>query len=135
MLGGQHPVDVAARTERYREMIASDGAEAMWVLEGDEGQVVGEASVTSRINGVLSLGMAILPEARGQGGGKALIQAVLDHARASGAHKVDLEVWTDNARAINLYAAMGFEVEGLRRDHYRRQDGSLRSTLLMARRL
>jgi putative acetyltransferase len=107
----------------------------MWVLEGDEGQVVGEASVTSRINGVLSLGMAILPEARGQGGGKALIQAVLDHARASGAHKVDLEVWTDNARAINLYAAMGFEVEGLRRDHYRRQDGSLRSTLLMARRL
>ncbi len=106
----------------------------MWVLE-DEGEVVGEASVTSRITGVLSLGMAILPAARGRGGGRALLEAVLEHARATGAHKVDLEVWTDNARAINLYAAMGFEVEGLRRDHYRRRDGSLRSTLIMARRL
>jgi RimJ/RimL family protein N-acetyltransferase len=41
-------------------------------------------------------------------------------------------VWTDNARAIALYAATGFEVEGLRRDHYRRRDGRLRSALLMA---
>jgi RimJ/RimL family protein N-acetyltransferase len=134
-LGGQDPVDVPARTERYREMISADGAEAMWVLEDDEGQLVGEASVTSRHRGVLSLGMAILPAARGRGGGRALLDAVLEHARAVGAHKVDLEVWTDNARAINLYAAMGFEVEGLRRDHYRRQDGTLRSTLLMARRM
>ena len=134
-LGGQHPVDVPARAERYREMIASDGAEAMWVLEDDEGQVVGEASVASRHRGVLSLGMAILPAARGRGGGRALLEAVLEHARRTGAHKVDLEVWTDNARAINLYASMGFEVEGLRRDHYRRQDGSLRSTLLMAKRV
>jgi RimJ/RimL family protein N-acetyltransferase len=134
-LGGQHPVDVRARTERYREMIASDGSEAMWVLEDDEGQVVGEASVTSRHRGVLSLGMAILPTARGRGGGRALLEAVLEHAHEADAHKVDLEVWTDNARAINLYASMGFEIEGLRRDHYRRQDGTLRSTLLMAVRL
>ena len=33
---------------------------------------------------------------------------------------------------LTLYGAAGFEVEGLRRDHYRRQDGSLRSTLIMA---
>jgi putative acetyltransferase len=47
-------------------------------------------------------------------------------------HKVELEVWTDNARAIALYAGTGFHVEGVRREHYRRRDGSLRSTLLMA---
>ena len=76
--------------------------------------------------------MAILPDARGRGGGRALLAAVQEHARASGAHKISLEVWTDNARAIALYAAAGFEVEGLRRDHYRRRDGSLRSTLIMA---
>ena len=34
-----------------------------------------------------------------------------------------------------LYATSGFEVEGLKRDRYRRKDGSLRSALLMARRL
>jgi ribosomal protein S18 acetylase RimI-like enzyme len=76
--------------------------------------------------------MAILAEARGQGGGRALLSAVQDHASATGAHKISLEVWTDNGRAIALYAAAGFEVEGLRRNHYRRRDGSLRSTLIMA---
>ena len=55
-----------------------------------------------------------------------------EHARSCGAHKISLEVWADNARAISLYAAAGFEVEGLRRDHYRRRDGRLRSTLIMA---
>jgi putative acetyltransferase len=79
--------------------------------------------------------MAILPEARGQGGGRALLTALQDHAHATGAHKISLEVWTDNARAIALYAAAGFEVEGLRRDHYRRRDGALRSTLIMAWRI
>ena len=132
-LGGQPPVDVAARAERFREMMA-DPTAASWVLE-DDGQVVGEATVTSRHRGVLSLGMALLPQARGRGGGRALIGAIIEHARQAGAHKLDLEVWTDNARAIGLYAAMGFEVEGLRRDHYRRQDGTLRSTLIMALRL
>jgi putative acetyltransferase len=61
------------------------------------------------------------------------LEAILQHARASRAHKVELEVWIDNARAIALYASAGFEVEGLRRSHYRRRDGRLRSTLLMAR--
>jgi hypothetical protein len=32
-----------------------------------------------------------------------------------------------------LSATAGLEVEGLKRDHYRRKDGSLRSALLMAR--
>ena len=48
-------------------------------------------------------------------------------------HKVELEVFPDNAAAIGLYRSFGFEQEGLRRDHYRREDGSLRSALLMAR--
>ena len=84
------------------------------------------------MSGVLSLGMAIHAPARGRGGGRALLSAAQEHARSSGAHKISLEVWIDNARAIALYAAAGFEVEGLRRDHYRRRDGRLRSTLLMA---
>jgi putative acetyltransferase len=133
-LGSEAPVDVGARAERFRELIAGDGPEAAWLLE-DGGAVVGNAALHARVSGVLSLGMAILPVARGRGGGRALLEAAIEHARASGAHKLDLEVWVDNARAISLYASAGFEVEGLRRDHYRRRDGRLRSTLLMAHRL
>jgi RimJ/RimL family protein N-acetyltransferase len=101
------------------------------VLE-HQGQIVGYAGAPETVPGVRSIGMAILAEARGQGGGRALLTAVKDHARETEAHKISLEVWIDNSRAIALYAAEGFEVEGLRRDHYRRRDGSLRSTLIMA---
>ena len=96
--------------------------------------MVGHAAAhETATSGVPSVGMAILPEARGRGGGRSLLAAILDHARASDAHKVELDVWPDNARAIALYASAGFEVEGLRRNHYRRRDGSLRSALLMSR--
>jgi ribosomal protein S18 acetylase RimI-like enzyme len=127
-LGLQPPVDLALRAERCRELIEQD---ALWVLE-HQGKVVGYAGAPETVPGVRSIGMAIVAQARGMGGGRALLDAVKEHARFAGAHKISLEVWTDNARAIALYAAAGFEVEGLRRDHYRRRDGSLRSTLIMA---
>jgi ribosomal protein S18 acetylase RimI-like enzyme len=127
-LGTQPPVDLDERSERFRELVEQD---ALWVLE-DQGKVVGYAGAPETVPGVLGVGMAILAEARGQGGGRALLSAIQEHARATDAHKISLEVWTDNARAIALYAAAGFEVEGLRRDHYRRRDGSLRGTLIMA---
>jgi RimJ/RimL family protein N-acetyltransferase len=133
-LGVEPPVDVGARAERYVERIEAGAPEAFWVLE-DGGRVVGNADWHQTTRGVLQLAMVILPGARGRGGGKALLQAALDHALTSGAHKVDLEVWTDNARAIALYASFGFQVEGVRRDHYRRRDGSLRSTIVMAKHL
>lgn len=132
VLGAEPPVDIDDRVRRYRELIDRGDPTALWVLEDDDGQVVGQVAVQETVSGVLSLGMAIVAPARGGGGGRALLGAAQEHARSCGAHKISLEVWTDNARAIALYAAAGFEVEGLRRDHYRRRDGRLRSTLLMA---
>ena len=133
MLAAEPPVDVAARGERFRATIDGEDPDTVLVLE-DGGEIVGHAGVnTTHAEGVLAFGMAILPAARGRGGGRALLEAVFEYARSRGAHKVELEVWPGNARAIALYASAGFEVEGLRRDHYRRRDGSLRSALLMAR--
>jgi RimJ/RimL family protein N-acetyltransferase len=131
-LGGQPPIDLDDRVRRFRDLIDSDDPTAMWVLLDDDGQVVGHLAVQETVSGVLSVGLAVDAAARGRGGGRALLAAAQDHARASATHKISLEVWTDNARAIALYAAAGFEVEGLRRDHYRRRDGRLRSTLIMA---
>jgi RimJ/RimL family protein N-acetyltransferase len=128
------PVDVEDRARRFRQTIESPGPGAMWVLEHDS-LVVGNAGAHEQVRGVLELGMAIVTEARGHGGGRLLLEAMIEHGRACGAHKLELQVWVDNARAISLYASAGFEVEGLLRDHYLRADGTLRSALLMALRL
>jgi putative acetyltransferase len=128
----QPPVDVEQRAERLREIIERGEPAGLWILEDDDGRQVGHAAAQESVGGVLTIGMAILAESRGLGGGRALLEAIQEHARTVGAHKLSLEVWTDNARAIALYAAAGFEVEGLRRDHYRRRDGRLRSSLIMA---
>jgi RimJ/RimL family protein N-acetyltransferase len=132
LIATEPPVDLEAQARRFREVIEAESPTAAWVLE-DAGRVVGNAGVHERGSGVLYLGMGILPEARGRGGGRAFLEAILEHAHACGAHKLELEAWIDNARAISVYASAGFEVEGLRRNHYRRRDGRLRSALLMAR--
>jgi RimJ/RimL family protein N-acetyltransferase len=131
-IGTEPPVDREARSGWFREAIEEGEQTVIWVLE-DAGRVVGHTAVHRRNPGVLSFGMAILPEGRGRGGGQMLLEQIEVHARAAAAHKVELEVWPDNARAIGLYARNGYEVEGLRRHHYRRKDGSLRSSLIMAR--
>jgi RimJ/RimL family protein N-acetyltransferase len=135
-IAGEPPIDVEARAERFRRVIDAEAPDTMFVLEDDAGETIGHAGVHStHAKGVVTLGMAVMPEARGTGGGRLLLERIVEHAREHGCHKVELEVWVDNARAIALYANSGFEVEGLRRDHYRRKDGSLRSALVMARRI
>jgi RimJ/RimL family protein N-acetyltransferase len=86
----------------------------------------------TRAEGVWAFGMWVLPGARGKGGGRLLLEAAIE-ARPPDVHKIELEVWPHNEAAIALYERLGFEREGLRRDHYRRRDGALHSSVIMAR--
>jgi len=52
--------------------------------------------------------LAVLPTARGQGIGRALLAAVEERARERGCGKLTLEVLDDNHRARTLYASFGF---------------------------
>jgi putative acetyltransferase len=124
------PIDLDAMAARVRRMLA-DGS-TLFVLD-DGRRIVGSLSLHgTHADGVVALGMSVVAELRGQGWGRALLRAAIDHARGAQCHKIELEVWPDNARAIALYERFGFEVEGVRRDHYRRKDGTLRSAQLMA---
>jgi putative acetyltransferase len=124
--------DREGRRESFEEAVTGSGPDRVLVLE-DDGQVVGAGGLHSTgAEGVLSIGMAILSGGRGRGGGRLLLEGLIAAAGETGAHKLVLEVWPDNGRAIALYEDMGFETEGVLRDHYRRQDGSLRSAVLMA---
>jgi ribosomal protein S18 acetylase RimI-like enzyme len=52
--------------------------------------------------------LAVLPQHRGKGIGRALLEAAESHARTRGCCKLTLEVQDDNTRARNLYRRFGF---------------------------
>lgn len=64
------------------------------------------------------LTLAVAPEARGQGEGRALVGGFLKDCRGRGAKVVFLEVAADNAAAIGLYRATGWRQVGQRRSYY-----------------
>ena len=62
--------------------------------------------------------ICIVPECRGQGVGRSLIDSMLSDLKSRGVCKVFLEVESDNASAIRLYERSGFVKYNQRRDYY-----------------
>lgn len=81
------------------------------------------------------LGMAIMPQWRGQGYGKQSLQMLLEEADKSlHLRKILLEVRADNLPAIKLYRSLGFRDVGCLQSHY--DDGELlHDVLIMERNL
>jgi ribosomal protein S18 acetylase RimI-like enzyme len=94
----------------------------------DQDQVVGWCEVRRDVlpgrahSGLL--GMGLRGAYRGQGLGRRLIEHTLHAARDRGFERIELMVRSPNARAIRLYAAVGFQEEGRKRDAVRLDDGS-----------
>ena len=66
----------------------------------------------------MNLGIAVHPDAQGQGVGHALMAALCDWADHWGqVLRTELTVFVDNARAIRLYERHGFVQEGRHRGH------------------
>ena len=127
------PVDIEARAQQFRETIEGEGprgavgARGRRPSGGQCGRARGRPRCPLPRDGHSSPGARAGRPTRAARGDRRT------RSRLRRAHKLELDVWPDNARAVRLYASAGFEVEGLRRAHYRRRDGSLRSALLMAR--
>ncbi len=62
-----------------------------------------------------TLGMGLVPEARGQGAGRRLIETTIAAAFAAGMTRIALTVRADNEAAIHLYERIGFALEGYHR--------------------
>lgn len=80
----------------------------VWV-EG--GRVVGTASIRrlhSLASGWLLNNVAVHPDHRGRGHGRALVQASIDYALVHGARWITLQVRSDNPIAQGLYTSLGF---------------------------
>jgi RimJ/RimL family protein N-acetyltransferase len=78
------------------------------------------------------LGIGLLPEQRGKGLGKALLDVTIAAAERLNFHRIELTAFANNRRAIALYESRGFVHEGLMRAAARFGD-DYRDVVQMAR--
>jgi ribosomal-protein-alanine N-acetyltransferase len=76
------------------------------------------------------LTLAVAPEKRGQGLGRALLRAAIIRAQELGAQTLFLEVGADNPSALALYAGLGFAKVGTRKGYYMSASGGTDALVL-----
>lgn len=101
----------------------------------DEDRVVGWCDIVRHGQEVRrhcgTLGMGVLPECRGRGLGRSLLERSLAEARRNRFLRVELHVRASNSPAVALYQGCGFRTEGRLIDHIC-VDGRFDDTLSMA---
>ena len=111
-MGGGKPLSDDVRERLVPGLAAHPGAFSLLAFAGDEALglancITGFSTFAARPL-VNIHDMAVLPEARGRGVGRALMLAVEAEARTRGACKITLEVLSGNHTAKGLYAALGY---------------------------
>ncbi|GAB6058216.1 ribosomal protein S18-alanine N-acetyltransferase [Desulfonatronum parangueonense] len=96
----------------------------------DEGILAGYISLVVLPPEMEILNIAVHPDHRRRGLGKALVGAALEHARAGSVQTCFLEVDEANTAALGLYELYGFCQSGRRRAYYRLPTGA-RDAILM----
>jgi GNAT superfamily N-acetyltransferase len=82
----------------------------LWLAELD-GSVLGGVTLRDLGGGLARLGhLALMPEARGTGAGRQLIQSVIDAARAAGYERIELLTFSALTAARDLYRRAGFQM-------------------------
>jgi RimJ/RimL family protein N-acetyltransferase len=146
--GYRRALDIVARERRYLALLeALPEADTLHFIEGNlyNGNPMLVAVASREVIGWCdvrrehfpswahrgTLGMGLLPDWRGRGLGRRLIEATLAQARRLGLKRVELDVYADNTRAIALYERVGFIREGVQRDASL-IDGVYRDAIMMA---
>jgi GNAT superfamily N-acetyltransferase len=96
--------------ERAAPLIARGEVTVLFVGEGPDGLAelrFRPSLYTGALDAYLEE-LYVVPERRGQGLGRALLEAAMDHARQRGAARIDLNTSTDDVAARALYESAGF---------------------------
>lgn len=90
------------------------------VAETDGGAISGYVVALNAADEGEILNLAVAPNGRRHGLGRALVEQILEVLSARGVRQVYLEVRESNQPARALYAAHGFKEVGRRKQYYRR---------------
>jgi len=101
----------------------------------EDGNVVGYVAVI-RLSGwsdhVGDVRLVVDPDHRGEGLGRALARWALLQAVDCGLGKLTVEVVAEQEGAVAMFTGLGFQAEGLLRDHVRDRQGELRDLVLLS---
>ena len=100
----------------YRETLALPDVE--YVVAVDDDTIVGGAGVRNIVGTGEITNVMLLPEYRGKGLGRKIVEEVIERGRRLGAEEFTLEARASNASAIKLYEKLGFVNEGIRPGFY-----------------
>ena len=84
----------------------------------DDGSVLAYVGASYVLDEAEIGNICVLPEYRGMGVGKSLLNALMDELKSRGILTVFLEVESDNTNAIALYEKAGFTRYNSRKDYY-----------------
>ncbi len=102
-------LELLCRERGVGVVIPSDAPDGVALAYGGMTVVLDEGSITN---------IAVRPDARRQGLGRAVVEALIEHARTLGVADIYLEVRISNEAAISLYRSLGFTVVGTRKAFY-----------------
>ncbi len=108
------------------------------VISETDGRILSLSSIEcgsrQRMRHIGQVGISILPDWRGLGLGKAIMEVLIEWARAHPKlEKLALGVWSGNKPAIRLYQKMGFIEEGRKIREVKYADGSYDDMICMYR--
>ena len=90
-----------------------------WLVALESDVVIGYVGSQTVLGETDMMNNAVQPDYRNQGVAKNLIQTLMDTLSGQGSHSLMLEVRQSNEPAKNLYASLGFETVGIRKNYYR----------------
>ncbi len=123
--------------EHYRDIFGRAIAlrNAMFVVEDDNGELIGLLTTYEHVDYGWTLGMMVDESRRGLGIGRALMERLFAWAHGRGIKHLSLLVFPHNERALRLYRSTGFEEVEHYPNDVRRKSGDVWDTILMRKTL
>jgi GNAT superfamily N-acetyltransferase len=127
----------------FREDVLRPGVIERWLDDPNEhrlialvdGEIAGHGAVIPGVGWSRHVGeirLVIGPEHRGRGLGRLLAQRAVVEAVDIGVTKLVVDVAAEQESTVAMYTKLGFEPEGLFRDHVRDQAGNSHDLLVLA---
>jgi ribosomal-protein-alanine N-acetyltransferase len=98
------------------ELMLTDQASALVALE--DGKVIGYVGMMCVLDEGQIINVAVHPDARRRGVGRALMQAAETYAKERGIVFLSLEVRESNIAARSMYSSLGWIEQGIRKGFY-----------------